>query len=90
MGIARDATGKTSLSSVVVFAASMGLQAAAVEQLISRLVLKYPLTKAFSRCLVVNLINASVALVVGLMWSFQHLPTMIAVFEGSGLVPLQG
>ncbi len=46
MGIARDATGKTSLSSVVVVAASMGLQAAAVEQLVSRLVLKYPLNKS--------------------------------------------
>ena len=90
MWIARDATGKTSLSSVVVVAASMGLQAAGIEQFIARFILKRPVKKEFLRCLVMNLIDASVALVVGLMWSFHHLPNMIAALEGLGRAGFQG
>ncbi len=63
---------------VPIVAVSLGLETASVDAVLLRLLLKKSVKGRLAVLLIINLLNAAVALAVGLAWAFRHMPKMIA------------
>jgi len=78
---AGHAAGESLLIGVPLVAASMGIETAAIDAGLLRLLLREFVNKRFLQLLITNLVNASVALVLGLAWAFHHPPIFITTLD---------
>jgi hypothetical protein len=56
----------------------MGIETAFLDAVLFRLLLKESVKKRFVSLLIANILNASIALALGLAWAFRHLPIFVA------------
>jgi hypothetical protein len=78
---AGHAAGESLLIGVPLVAFSMAIETAVVDAVLLRWFLKESVNKRLVRLLVTNLLNASIALVLGLAWEFHHMPIFIAALD---------
>ena len=79
--VAGHAAGESILISVPIVAVSLGLETAFVDAILFRLLLKGPVSVHFGALLILNMLNATIALVLGLAWAFGHMPTFVAALD---------
>ena len=79
-GAAGHAAGESLLIGVPLVAVSMGMETAFVDAVLMRWLLKES-AKQFVRLLITNILNASIALALGLAWALHHLPLFIAALD---------
>jgi hypothetical protein len=72
---------ESTLITVPMVAVLMGLESALVEAVFVRVLLKGSTRVRFRALLVLNTLNATVALALGLAWAFGHMPTFIATLD---------
>lgn len=75
---AGDAAGYSLPITVPVVTVSLGLEAAAVDAILFRLLLKKSAKGRLGALLIINLLNAVAALAILLMWVLRHRPNTIA------------
>ena len=73
--------GEFILISVPIVAVSLGIETAFVDAILFRLLMKGPVTVRFGALLIMNILNATIALVLGLAWAFGHMPTFVAALD---------
>ena len=78
---AGNAAGESIFIGVPLGAASMGIETALLDALLLRWLFKKSANRQFVRVLGTNVLNASIALALGLMWAFRHLPAFIAALD---------
>jgi hypothetical protein len=74
----RAAISESLLIGVPLVAISMGIETAILDAVLFRALLKESVKKQFASLLVANILNASIALALGLTWAFHHLPIVVA------------
>jgi hypothetical protein len=79
-GAAGHAAGESLPIGVPLVAVSMGMETAFVDAVLMRWLLKES-AKQFVRLLITNILNASIALALGLAWALHHLPLFIAALD---------
>jgi hypothetical protein len=57
---------------------SMGIATAFLDAVLFRVLLKESVKKRFMSLLIANILNASIALALGLAWVFHHMPIFLA------------
>jgi hypothetical protein len=72
------AVGESFLIGVPLVAISMGIETALLDAVLFRMLLKESGKKRFTPLLIANILNASIALALGLAWAFHHMPTFLA------------
>jgi len=77
-GFVGDVAGQSPFVSVPVVALSMGIEAAFLDWVLFRVSMKESVKRRFVWVLIVNTLNASVALALGLTWVVHHPTMMIA------------
>jgi hypothetical protein len=75
--LGKTAVGESLLIGVPLVAISIGIETAFLAVLF-RMSLKESLKKRSASLLIANILNASIALALGLAWAFHHLPTFVA------------
>jgi hypothetical protein len=78
---AGHAVGESLLIGAPLVAVSMGIETTISDAVVLHRVLKESVREQFVRLLITNVLNASIALAVGLAWAFHHLPTFIAALD---------
>jgi len=73
--------GSPLLIGVPLVALSIGIETAIVDAVLLRWLLKESVKRQFVRLFITNILNASIALGLGLTWAFHHLPTFIAALD---------
>jgi hypothetical protein len=81
VNIAGHAAGESTLITVPMVVVLMGLESALVEAAFVRVLLKGSPRLRFRALLVLNTLNATVALALGLAWAFGPMPTFIATLD---------
>ncbi len=81
VNIAGYAASESTLITVPMVAVLTGLESALVEAAFVRVLLKGSSRVRFRALLVLNTLNATVALALGLAWAFGHMPTFIATLD---------
>jgi hypothetical protein len=76
--LGRAAISESLLIGVPLVAISMGIETAILDAVLFRALLKESVKKQFASLLVANILNASIALALGLTWAFHHLPIVVA------------
>ena len=76
--LGKTAVGESFLIGVPLVAISMGIETAFLDAVLFRMLLKESVKKRFVSLLIANILNASIALALGLAWAFHHLPTFVA------------
>lgn len=74
----KTAVGESLLIGLPLVAISMGIETALLDALLFRLLLEQPVKKRFVSLLIANILNASIALVLGLAWVSHDLPIFVA------------
>lgn len=69
---------------VPLVAISMGVETALLDTVFFRTLLKKSEKKRFVRLLITNILNASIALALGLTWAFHHMPIFVATADSWG------
>ena len=77
-GLARDAADQSLFVTVPVVALSMGIEAAFLDNVLFRILGKGSVKRRFAWVLIANMLNASIALAVGLAWVVHHPTLMVA------------
>jgi hypothetical protein len=80
--LGRAAISESVLIGVPLVAISMGIETAFLDAVLFRVLLKESVKKQFVSLLVANILNASIALALGLAWAFHHLPIVVATANG--------
>jgi hypothetical protein len=75
------AASESTLITVPMVAVLMGLESALVERVLVRVVLKGAARVRFRELLVLNTLNATIALALGLLWAFRHMPIFVAALD---------
>lgn len=75
------AASASTLITVPMVAVSMGLETALVDAVLCRVLLKGAARVRFRALLVLNTLNAIIALALGLAWAFSHMPIFIAALD---------
>lgn len=76
--LGRTAVGESTLIGVPLVAISMGIEATFLDAVLFCLLLKESVKERFVSLLIANVLNAAIALALGLAWAFHHLPTFVA------------
>jgi hypothetical protein len=76
--LGKTGVGESLLIGVPLVAISMGVETAFLDAVLFHLLLKEPVKKRFVSLHIANILNASIALALGLAWAFHHLPTFVA------------
>ena len=76
--LGKTAVGESLLIGVPLVAISMGIETASLDAVLFGMLLKESVKKRFVSLLIANILNASIALALGLAWAFHHLPTFVA------------
>jgi hypothetical protein len=80
--LGKVAVGESLLIGVPLVAVSMGIETAFLDALLFRVLLKNSGNKRFVPLLIANILNASIALALGLAWAFHHMPIFLATADG--------
>jgi hypothetical protein len=80
VNIAGDAASESTVITVPMVAVLMGLETALVDAIFFRVLLKGSRVR-FRALLVINILNATIALALGLAWAFRHMPIFIAAWD---------
>jgi hypothetical protein len=80
--LGKAAVGESRLIGVPLVAISMGLQTTFLDAVLFRVFLKESVKKQFVSLLIANILNASIALALGLAWAFRHMPIFLASGDG--------
>ena len=72
------AIGESLLIGVPLVAISLGIETAFLDAVLFRILLKESGKKRFLPLLIANILNASIALALGLAWAFHHMPVFLA------------
>ena len=75
--LGRTAVGESVPIGVPLVAISMGIETALLDAMLFRMWLKESVKKRSVSLLIANILNASIALALGLAWAFHHLPTFV-------------
>jgi hypothetical protein len=75
------AASESTLITVPMVAVLMGLESALVEAVFVRVALKGSACVRFRELLALNTLNATIALALGLLWAFRHMPIFIAALD---------
>ena len=67
---------------VPMVAVLMGVETALLDAIYVRVLLRGSARVGFMALLVANVLNAAIALALGLAWAYRHMPTFIAVWCG--------
>jgi len=59
----------------------MGIETALLDAVLFRMLLKEFGKKRFMTLLIANILNASIALALGLAWAFHHMPIFLATAD---------
>jgi len=78
---AGHALAESLLIGVPLVAVSMGIETAIVDAVLMRSLLTYSANPQTVPLFITNLLNATIALALGLTWAFHHLPIFIASLE---------
>jgi hypothetical protein len=78
--VAGHPAGESILISVPLVAVSLAIETAFVDAILLRRLLKN-VNRRFMALLIANLLNAAIALALGLLWAFHHMPTFIAALD---------
>lgn len=76
--LGETAVGESRLIGVPLVAISRGIETAFLDAVLFRMLLKESVKKRSVSLLIANILNASIALALGLAWAFHHLPTFVA------------
>ena len=76
--VGRTAVGESFLIGVPLVALSMGIETTLLDATLFHLLLKRSAKKRFVSLLIANILDASMALALGLTGAFHHLPTFVA------------
>jgi hypothetical protein len=82
--LGKTAVGESLVIGVPLVAISMGIETAFLDALLFRMLLKASAKKRFVSLLIANVLNASIALTLGLAWAFHDLPTFVANADSWG------
>ena len=85
VNIAGYAASESTLITVPMVAVLMGLETALVDAIFFRVLLKGSARVRFRALLVMNTLNATIALALGLTWAFRHMPIFIAALDSCHL-----
>lgn len=80
--LGKVAVGESSLIGVPLVATSMGIETALLDAVLFRMLLKESGKKRFMPLLIANILNASIALALGLAWALHHMPIFLATANG--------
>jgi hypothetical protein len=72
---------ESTLISVPIIAAFMGIETAVADAVFLRLLLKGAVHVRFGALLIANMLNAAIALALGLVWALGHMPIFIATLD---------
>jgi hypothetical protein len=72
---------ESTLISVPIVAVLMGIETALFDAILFRVLLKGSVPLRSGTLLIANLMNAAIALVLGLAWGFSHMPIFVATFD---------
>ena len=75
------ASGESLLIGAPLVAVSMGIETALADVVLFRMVLKESVKKRLGLLLLANILNASLALAIGLAWAFRHMPIFLAAVD---------
>ena len=81
INVSGHAASESSLITIPMVAGLMGAETAVVDAIFLRVLLKVSPHVRFRSLLAVNVVNAAIALAVGLAWGFRHMPIFIAAFD---------
>ena len=81
INVGGHAAGESILISAPVVAISLGVQAAFVDATLFRLLLQDSANGRLGAIFITNILNATVALALGLAWAFHHMPSFIAALD---------
>ena len=79
--IGRTAVGESLLIGVPLVAIAMGIETAFLDAVLFRVLLKESIKKRLMSLLIANILNASIALALGLAWAFHHMPIFLAFLD---------
>jgi len=82
IGLAGRAANESALITVPMVAALMGIETALLDAVFVRTLLKGYGRVGFGVVLVANVLNATIALVLGLSWAYRHMPVFVATLDG--------
>jgi hypothetical protein len=78
---AGDSAGESLLVGVPLVAFSMGIETALLDAALFRVLSKESVKNRFASLLIANILNASIALALGLAWAFHHPPIVVAAAD---------
>jgi hypothetical protein len=76
--LGKVAVGESLLIGAPLVAISIGIETAFLDAVLFRVLLKESEKKRFVSLLIANVLNASIALALGLAWAFHHMPIFLA------------
>ncbi len=79
--VAGYAASESILISVPIVAVSMGVETALVEAIVFRMLWKGSARVRFGALLIINVLNATIAIALGLAWALRHMPIFIAALD---------
>jgi hypothetical protein len=81
VSVAGHTSSESILISAPIVAVSMGAETALVDAISFRVLLKGSVRVRFGALLIINILNATIALALGLAWAFRHMPIFIAALD---------
>lgn len=81
ISLAGHVASESTLITVPMVAVLMGVETALLDALYVRVLLKGSVRVGFRVVLLVNVLNATIALAIGLAWAYRHMPIFIAALD---------
>jgi len=79
--IGGHSAGESILISAPIIAVSLGIETALVDAILFRLLLKDPVNGWSGPFFIANILNAAIALALGVAWAFHHMPSFVAALD---------
>ena len=85
--LGKVAVGESFLIGVPLVAIAIDIETALLDAVLFRMLLKEPSKKRFVPLLIANILNASIALALGVAWAFHHMPIFLTTADNWRLRP---
>jgi hypothetical protein len=79
--LAGHAASESTVITVPIIAVALGVETALIDATFFRVLLKCSARARFKALLIINILNATIALALGLAWAFRHMPIFIATLD---------
>jgi len=79
--VAGHSAGESLVISAPLVGVSLGIETSFIDGILLRLLLKSAINRRFVALLIANLVNATIAVALGLLWAFHRMPTFIAALN---------